>query len=345
MTLYLQRLLDRAAGPALAAGGFLAEARPALRSESPILAFDQRLGDPGLAGDFGIVGASPPEPAVPEAPFAAPADHPGLAPIRRADPVTAPVETATPDRPPAPAATGRAMPAPAAAPPTAKTVPHDAVEAAAPAPQLHRPSQVRAAPAALAPEAPDPAPSRPRAEVEAMPAPPATPAERRARATHVPQPQPGLSGQAEPAREPPEPTAARAPPDTERPAERMRAEPVAPAPAPQPAEASAPLPRREPSAASAVPRLAPVVAEPPPLAAPAAGVPMREVERIVDRAVRAALERGAAGPAPASVPLAPPGGTKAETRPGRPATAAEASVIGKLETSSSSSMLFGVRRR
>jgi hypothetical protein len=89
----------------------------------------------------------------------------------------------------------------------------------------------------------------------------------------------------------------------------------------------------------------PVVVEAPPLEPPAPRVAMRDIERMVEDKVRSRLASQTAAPAqPAQTPSRETDLSAGPARK-RPATAAEASRIGKLEPSAYQPMLFGVRRR
>jgi hypothetical protein len=106
---------------------------------------------------------------------------------------------------------------------------------------------------------------------------------------------------------------------------------------PPPLGAGAPEPA--PSRPTAEPVVAPPEALPPPL-----GLRTQEIEALVREAVKAETARQAAAPR-STAAAAPPAELAAAPAPPRPATAAEASVIGKLEPSTQRIMLFGVRRR
>ncbi|WP_114952501.1 hypothetical protein [Sphingosinicella terrae] len=344
MTLYLQRLLDRAAG--LAAAPARAGLEPAIGSGSPILRFDQRLGDPALAADYAIMGASPPEPDLAEggAPAAMPAPD-QRRPGPTADPVpAAAIAAAAPPVPGEPAPDRQKIqPAAIAAPLDAAGrrpgQPPDPTDHALPQGQPSR-EDAQPAPAARAPAA-EIGPDRPlrheaaaeaeasirrlldplRSETARPPSPPAPEAVEPAAVTPPaasPAVVPHTASESAAAAAPPDPVAAPSTPQAE------------------PARRAAAAPRPEP--------IRPVAVEPPPLESPAPGPSAREIARLVEEAVRKAL------PGPESRPAGTAETDKAKPAPkpeaaARPATAAEASVIGKLERSSFSPMLFGVRRR
>jgi ribonuclease E len=351
MTLYLQRLLDRAAARAHFAATPSTETRPALFSASPILSFDQRLGDARFAEDFGIVGAPPPEPDIPnmsdmpEAPLAAFVEPPAppaaslLVPDQAAEPA---------GRERKPAAPRRRATRPSAAEPARMAEAAGRESSPSPEPKADR-RRERQAPAIEARDrAAPPDRARPRLHRDdlgtaAAPA-PAAPGPGRGQAGIVaPPPESGaataMAARAEVA---PPPSRVPGPESLEKP---ERARPAAPAPAPAPEEAAGPRPRGDTGAEAPATPVVPVVTPLAPLEAPPAPVGMRNIERIVSEAVRDALARQAAPPGPGPERASPETGAQARGPSKRPATAAEASVIGKLEGSAYSPMLFGVRRR
>jgi hypothetical protein len=84
----------------------------------------------------------------------------------------------------------------------------------------------------------------------------------------------------------------------------------------------------------------------PPLAPPLRGLSAGEVERMIEEAIGAERERSAAQvPAIVRPRQTLASGTQGEAPAKRPATAAQASLIGSLESSRFRPMLFGVRRR
>jgi len=333
MSLYLQRLLDRSAGLAARDNAAL---QPAVHSQSPILAFDQRLGDPELAADFGLLGASPDEPPPIDEPL------PGLEPAERA----------RRDRAPAAA---RAKTASRSAPaPTPTPVPEaDAVEAP---PSIPPPAQARPLKAAAVPRREPEIEARPHREPR-IDLPKAI-AEAPSEALVEPPPR-ARKRAARPAEPILRPTALRAappdaPPRSQTAPIREKGPPPAKAelrPPPEPALRPAPAPP-VPDAAIAAPR----PADPPaPVAEPIVAIPeavpppqhlrRQDIDTLVREAVRAETARQRPAPAPPA-PARQPALEAAPEAPGRrPATAAEASVIGPLQRSSFNPMLFGVRRR
>jgi hypothetical protein len=135
-------------------------------------------------------------------------------------------------------------------------------------------------------------------------------------------------------------------------AELVREPPAAPSPVEErqdiPARAEPPPVHRttepvrmEPAAA----RAQPVVAAAPPLESAATPFALRDIERIVEEKVRSRLANAQSAQArPAQSPGPEPENAPPPARK-RPASAAEASLIGKLSASTFQPMLFGVRRR
>ena len=353
MTTYLQRLLDRAAGAFPTADVGLAPARPALASGSPILAFDQRLGHPDLAADFGILGA-PADPGFAEDARIVGSELPGpLAERARshaAEPLRAgPMDGPQMRSPPVAPEPTQAEPLPPAGVNRQVTVsPPPAAEALAPRPRVEPPAPVIAAAQILSPSPPaaavlltaDAPPSRAQAPFDARQYLSTTESILAPRSESRPQADP-VSLTAVPDREAPRLRTLHHPADAPATMERSDVEsvrePVRPLERPERID-----PRENVREALAEP----VVAAPPPLASPPAGPGLREIEKLVEKAVRAELDRRP--PAPTLPPAPARGqaaGEAAEPAAKRPASAAEASVIGKLERSSFSPMLFGVRRR
>lgn len=337
MTAYLQRLLGRAAGLAAApaAGDAL---RPILQSQSPVVGFDQRLADPALAEDFAILGASPEgadsaepvaEPVAGEPlPDAAPPAQPRKRGTRRR--ARAEEHVAIPDAV-APQAAAAAAPVPPAEPsrsPARDATPpprlsavsdivalNDAPEPATPQPASRSPSP------RLSPAEPPVGASAPQPALRTEPAVPA-------RALQAPPRQPPVEGVAVAALRDAQPAALVTP---------MGFAPQALPFQPEPVTAALPLDRQV--SAPAEPVIAPT--QPlPPLPQTASALSRAEIEQIVRDTIGA--ERTAQ---PAAAPTVTQRLDSAPTPAPRPATAAEASVIGKLESSTFRPMLFGVRRR
>jgi hypothetical protein len=345
MSLYLQRLLDRAAGLAADAAP-VAPAAPLPISNSPIVGYDQRLANPELAADFTVLGASPE------------ADFVGDEEAKQELPLSAPRRDAAerasavaPAHEPAAASSGGEERRPAmphdrqarveASPQDGQRIPEHVV-----APQPAG-GALQAAPIAAEP-APAPAVAPQTVERPPVPAlPPVRPAEGqpRAEAWSAPLAQP-VSERSTPA-----PLAAdekgwaQAVPTAVPPPVGA---PVIPVAVPATPASTAPAAAATQSAAEHVRRAAaePILATPQPLPVPPAALQAEDVVRIVRETVRA--ERAAETPAP---PAPRAGGndgaadTQAAQEAPRPATAAEASLIGKLESSRYRPMLFGVRRR
>ncbi len=338
MSLYLQRLLDRAA----ALPPPVVSASPLLVSGSPVLTFDQRLASAEMADDFSILGATPELPeaseeALPPNPPPARQNAPGGAPTPRRAAVEARADHPSPVPPSR--STG-----PAAAD---LTLPEfgKAIEPADAAPA--RPRKVPDASAVEPPRQSWP----PRLEPTLPPAQPVP--------VHADPVRPPLQSRA-PA-EPSRSSAEAAPgPATEEAAIRDRAPQAEPSPAPAPpkvsearplpwanaAVAEAPHPVPEATSAKSAPAAEPVVAAIPPLAPPPRGLSAREVERMIAEAIGAERERSAARqPVTARAQPAQTPAPQGEAPARRPATAAQASLIGSLESSRFRPMLFGVRRR
>ncbi len=342
MSRYLQRLLDRGAAAAPPAPPTLGatEVAPGPTLGSPLLSFDQRLMNPALARDFGILGM-PPE----WADSAEPAESESPVPL---------------EAPPSPSPQGSvppAAPTPQASDPSAGwwRQPRRAHDEPRPEPQApasplarasgRRPTPVVGAPSATEPRAGQPPALDPAAISVPSSPPPAASAPSR--------------GQALPASAPP-PTAAQAPAppltlpphgdglDHFRPEIRQRS-PLPPEPAAQPKAAT-----REPSQPPSPPptrERVPLLPAPPlPIAPPigplAASVPDRAE---IERWVRDALQREREHIDPGSAPATPrPAATAAggdPPAPRRPATAREASLIGDLEPSSRPQTIYSLRRR
>jgi hypothetical protein len=343
MSLYLQRLLDRAAGAALEG----APARPLLAGSSPVVGFDQRLANPELASDFTLLGASPQAEAV------------GADEAVQAPPLPTGRRSA-PAAPAAPASSAGAVPAP---------VP---IETGGLRPDTLVP--VREAPPESSAALPPP-PVAPTAQERALqalaipvpPPPPAAVAALQTAASHIApgtgdvarEEQPREESLSSPrnrlaASEAPRRTAAASPQRIAGDTHHQSAAAAAPLPA-APAEA---VPSSAPhlaAPAGAPPSIAepaarapaePVLDEPQPLPVAPAALQADDVARIVRRILSA--ERAAK--TAAAVPRQPGAGERAADggdvqKVLRPTTAAEASVIGKLESSRYRPMLFGVRRR
>lgn len=348
MSGYLQRLFDRGAGLAAAPAR---EVAPAMASASPSVAFDQRLAEPGLAEDFGILGLEPdpeiPADGTPQTEAAALARSTPLGPPQMSLPAAALPRTA-PASPQAAAPTEHLAdrlrePGPPAHPQRQGTwpAPHPAMPQQPEGQQV--PAWVLSQPVVRALAAWGPGESREsrdsREAVEScteLPLPrPAHSAGRAVDAAAVVQPMRPLSREARHAPQSPWPIV----PIAQDPSIRVR--PATAVPAARSTEpGAAPASRREVEP----PRRMPQPLEPQPAAAPAG--PM--LERLVRETVRAELAhqpsaRKAAGPAPQAA-----AGPAADGAPGpapRPATAREASVIGELEPSSSPLTVYGLRRR
>ncbi|WP_404337169.1 hypothetical protein AB2M62_01410 [Sphingomonas sp. MMS12-HWE2-04] len=324
MSGYLQRLLDRGAGLAAAPSPPTgAEAAPAMASGSPVLSFDQRLGEGGLASDFGILGVSPdPEALGDEGATEIPAP---VTPVRPAVPLgTTSTESAVPAFPanpvqPLPSQADRSIALPSSEAALA-TTPADVTVSERPIRALQPEARrdLSPQPVALAPSAPR------------LATPAATPSAL-------------TSAQAVPRTRAPEAMTPEA-----RPPVRNRATPAAPQPTPLPPITTPAIP-----AIPAIEPLVPIAREvepprpaPPPLAPPASSIPdAPAIERVVREAVRAELARQPAPQAP-SPRSAPANEDQAPAKPApRPATAREASVIGALEPSASPLTIYGVRRR
>ncbi|HEX8511863.1 MAG TPA: hypothetical protein VF688_02010 [Allosphingosinicella sp.] len=337
MSLYLQRLLDRAA----ALPPRVVSASPLLVAGSPILTFDQRLASAEMAEDFSILGATP---DLPEAAEEMPAS---TRPLVGQDAQGGPPKPLAALEPRADHAlpTPRTHPAPRAAPGSALPEFRRAAETGDAAPVM--PAQV---PGTNAVEPPRPS-GPPRLEPDLPPAQPVP--------VHADADRPSV-----PFRAPADPS----PVPAEAVAEPMAAKAGVSAQAPQPETGPAPTSstvseaRPQPSAGAAVPQgphpveqltparpvaaAEPVVAPIPPLAPAPRSLSVGEVERMIDEAIAAERDRSAARQ-PAAVRTQPnaaptPSG---EAPAKRPATAAQASLIGSLESSRFRPMLFGVRRR
>ena len=338
MSLYLQRLLDRAAG--LTADG-PAGLQPAVQSQSPILAFDQRLGDPGLAADFGLLGASPDEPPPMDEPLPG-LEPPPLAPRARAPaPAPAPSEAAgrsaaAPAPVPEPRSADPAPPTrmPSPAPPRTRAPAVPEIPGQEPAPEADPAREPRIVPPKARSETPVETAGEPRPRLRkhaaSPPAPPVRPAEPRS----TPPEMPPLRRAAPIDENVPRPTGPATRPSSDSP---VRAAPVVPV-----ADAAIP-PRR--SVDGPAPVAEPIVASPEAVPPPQQ-VRRRDIEALVREAMRAETARQPIAPpeSPAPARQPPPEGAP-ETKARRPATAAEASVIGPLERSGFNPMLFGVRRR
>jgi hypothetical protein len=338
MSLYLQRLLDRAAAlPPPPVG-----ANPLLVSGSPILSFDQRLASAEMADDFSILGATPDLPeATEEGPSSAGPlarqSTPGAAPPPflaaaepRADPPfpalpTRPAAPGTPDA--APSELAKAAETPDAAPMLPRrSADNGAVEAPR---QSGRPHFEPNPPKAL------PAPVQADSDLPALPSrAPADPSQALPKA--VPEPRvseaklsdPEVRTEAGPAPTRPAPPEAR------------------PLPSVTPIVREALRPVPEPTPAEPKPAAEPIVAGIPPLAPPTRGLSAEEVERMIEEAIKAERDRSAARePANVRARQAEAPGPQGEAPAKRPATAAQASLIGSLESSRFRPMLFGVRRR
>lgn len=326
MSGYLQRLLDRGAGlaaatPATPAG---AEAAPAMASGSPVLGFDQRLAESGLAADFGILGISPdPEAIGEEAPEEAiPAPAPAVrtreVPTIAAPPAKRGVTPALAVQPsPLPSEVEDSGPAPLGSTATPSTL---AQEIAAVAERVTR---------ALPPEA----------KSSAVPA---------ARAVPFPPPPVAVSGIAKPTQAAP---VARTP-ETVTPtphAFRSFTTPATPSTPSEPVIVTPAAPVQAPIAASmpAAREVEPPLVTPPPITPPASAVPdVPAIERVVREAVRAELARQPAAQNARTARITPANEDQPPAKPApRPATAREASVIGALEPSASPLTIYGVRRR
>lgn len=347
MSAYLQRLLDRGAG--LAAGshrgampgahGALAgaEVAPVATSTSPSVQFDQRLADPLLAADYGLLGLSadlaPMEGD--EALSAALPDNPPPPPTAAAQ-ATRPGQPVAAAQPEAPRPTGRDARSPAAAPPLAtrpvESTPQRTDAASYLLPLSAKP--VSQPHSDAAPPRPQPPASPPAAIVR--------PVDRRAaHAAAVPTLAPHRDAE-------PVPAGATASPPVA-PVQPQAVTAVTPAsvrvsPSLQSAEAPAgpPTPASPSRLTEAQPpRRSPAPLDPPPRRLPDPD----ELERLVRTAVQAELARrpspaAAAAPAPSAAPA-----DRADPPPRRPATAQEASVIGPLSASSAPQPLYGLRRR
>ena len=334
MSLYLQRLLDRAA--VVSAEAMVL--RPLVTSGSPVVAFDQRLGDPGLAADFSLVGAPPeaPEPdAEPaeggreagEIETASRAAEPPSRRPRRRDAEPAPRVDEPQGEQPVPQSAKR-RPAPRRSAPPATEVPLPPGEARKPAAPSAEPrpapsSPPRPAPAQVRPSRQAPTEmheTRPSAATLPVAVPTPVAAEPILRAPRARPGSPELR-----------PDVAAAPKRQSRAAEPApAAEPMALAPTAEPA---APAPVAEPLARS-----------PEPLPPPPRQLDRADVEKMIETAL--AGERRAAPAAPSTPAAAAAAADRPADKPApRPGTAAEASVIGRLESSRFRPMLFGVRRR
>lgn len=338
MSLYLQRLLDRAAAlPPPPVG-----ANPLLVSGSPILTFDQRLASAEMAGDFSILGATP---DLPEAAQEAPSSVRPLA--RQITPGAEP--------PPSIATVEPRAEHPFAAPPTRP--------AGLGTPDAALPEYAKAA------ETPDSAPMRPRRSPDAAAV---EPPRQTGRPRLEPKPPTALPASvpadpdlpvlpsrapADPSRAPPEAVPGPMIPEARLPDPAQRAEtgptptrPDTPEARPLPSlapavrESASPVPA--PTPAEPRPAAEPIVAAIPPLAPPPRGLSADEVGRMIEEAIGAERDRSAARePANVRTRQAQAAGSPGEAPAKRPATAAQASLIGSLESSRFRPMLFGVRRR
>lgn len=338
MSLYLQRLLDRAA----AVHRPIVGASPLVASGSPILTFDQRLASADMALDFSILGATP------DLPEAAEEALPSARPLaRRNEPDAAP--------PPSPAIVEPRshISSPALRiPPAVPGAPDRAL------PEIEKAGETReAAPVRqrrildTGASEPPPLSGRPRLEPDLPPVPPVSVQ------THSDLPSLPTRASADPSPAPAEALPPPAAPETGLPDPAPRSEaglaparPEAPEARPLPSvapavrEAAAPVPGPIPPESR--PAAEPIVAAIPPLAPPPRGLSSDEVERMIEQAIGAERERSAARePAGVRTPQAQAAAPRGEAPARRPATAAEASLIGALESSRFQPMLFGVRRR
>lgn len=340
---YLQRLFDRGAGLSTAAPSVAsADVASAMAPQSPMVAFDQRLAEPGWAQAFGALRGSPAPnavgfasvedvgalPEVPEVAAQAPVvqvlSEPCAIPVARpavtgAELVAEPVvrEARVIDRDVRPAAL--------AVPPPDPVTTVEATPSALPGPRL--PAVI----ARIETLSPQPAPAGPRIRD-------ATPRQGTRETRRVAAPQRAHSEPIDPL-----PAMALAHPNATDTASaegpRRAVEPVV-------RTDPAPVPRPQALQALQVPQVEPLRPAPTTLAAqPAVAPDPHEVRRMVREAVQAELERHRAASNP---PAIGPAGRSRErdiAAAPRPASAREASVIGELEPSGSALTLYGLRRR
>jgi hypothetical protein len=316
MSSYVQRLFDRAGATAASAPPLAL--RPALPSQSPIAEHDQRLHDPDLSA--ALLGMPP---LLTEDAASFDDDMPGATVARPAASAAVPrPRIARPEPPrivtqlPPPGMAPRTMPSRAAEPHPRADTGTSPRQAAEPRPGATV-SPVAPRPIVVAPSIPHPTPLKPQQRQPAEPTPPAPPSPRAATA-----PRPILI-----------------PP------------PAAPAPIPSPPEPVA-RPMVE-AAASLTPREAPPVVsvrstaaapkllEPLPLPPPEP-LPPSEPARATQTEARVRPEPTQAAPVAQPVPA---GRAEAAVARKTPATAEEASLIGRLTPRRRTHLIFGLRRR